>query len=415
MARREEAVSPYAGVAWVPRRRNLWLGGAFALLVVLGVPLATRGHHAEWLAVLTALAAVGVLAGTWAAFKRYRQEIVGRVEARRDGLFLSERALVKRGTVDAVHVVEDDDGFWFVHIFVRLGGVVTVGVEDKDEGIALTRALQLDARSMTARFLLTRREYSKPALLAPLFLPPLGMLVVLLHPPTVVALVVPLVMLLIATLVLASRTLRVVIGADGVHVREGLGRTRFIGHGAVESVERAGATVVLRLHGGEELRWPMAFAGARTEDTDEEGMAEGMKRRIDEARRVFAVMAGDVSAVPALARAGREAKDWLEILRRIGEETDGGLRDSVVGRARLWDLVEGSSTPAAARVAAAVALRVAALANDGTRTRIAEIAEACASPALGARIRVAAEGDEGALVGLLEGVEDTSPRTARAR
>ena len=93
---------------------------------------------------------------------------------------------------------------------------------------------------------------------------------------------------------------------------------------------------------------------------------------------------------------------WFDALRRAGAEAEGGFRDALTGRDRLWALALGAKTPPRMRVAAAVALRVA---NDETRARIAGIAASCASPEVAARIRIAAEGDEEDVLALLDEVE----------
>jgi hypothetical protein len=139
-------------------------------------------------------------------------------------------------------------------------------------------------------------------------------------------------------------------------------------------------------------------------------MASGLFQRIQQARAVFAARGGEAPALAALARAGRTTPEWLDALRRAGEEAEGGFRDALAGRDRLWALALGAQTPPPTRVAAAVALRVAARADDDTRQRISAIAASCAAPELAARIRIAAEGDDEDVEALLEKVEPSARR-----
>ncbi len=390
--------SPYAGVVWVPRYRATQIAAVLASILAIASAVALRGPLALG---AVALCLAAYLAVSVAA-RRHRGVVTERVEADRRGLFLGRELVVPRGRIDAVQVERDDDGLWFVHIHVRRGGVVTIGVDDREDGSALARALQLDASLATAKFVTTRRAYSKVGLFAPLALPLLACSLWPLHaPPTLVAGALA-GLFTLSAVVTASRLLRVKVGADGLVVNEGMKRARFIGHGEIRDVGRDGSTVVVTLRDGQTLRCAMGFAGGGAEEDTAEGMAEAMKRRIGEARGVHAAMSGDVSALPALVRGGRSTAEWMEALRRIGEDADGGPRLGPIGRERLWDVVEGSRAPADVRIAAAVALRAGELAGDGTRTRIAAIARACAEPGLEERMRVAADGQEAAMAEMLD-------------
>ena len=88
---------------------------------------------------------------------------------------------------------------------------------------------------------------------------------------------------------------------------------------------------------------------------------------------------GAVAAVLPLARAGRNAGDWLRGLRAI---THGGqdYRSSAVADEALWAIVEDPGADASSRAGAAAAL--AATRDHATRARIRIAAEASASPVL---------------------------------
>ena len=395
-------------VAWVPRRGVL--GAAVALGVVVAAVAAALSawFHAAPLFPASLVAALGMVGlASWVQ-RRYRSRFEGSAELTREGVFLGGRLAVKRGSIQEARLARSETGFWFVHVFTRLGGVVTLEVVDKIEGRALIDALQLDAGSATSRFTLTRHNHSRVGLLAPFFLPVLAALLVVpfVHFPG--SRLLPALGALAAFLVTFFRMRQLVIGADGLLVRDGFSpRPRFIAHDAIDEVVQEGTDVLVRLRDGETLRFPMGFDPPSTAAL---GMASGLLKRIREARAVFAARGGSAPALAALARAGRTTPQWLDALRRAGDEAEGGFRNAVAGRDRLWALVVGAQTPPTTRVAAAVALRVAAQADDDTRARIRAVAASCASPELATRIRIAAEGDDDEVEALLEKVEPSARR-----
>jgi hypothetical protein len=295
-------------------------------------------------------------------------------------------------------------------------GPVTIGVEDREDGIELIQALSADAKSITANFVLTEPDaiprfivafaFAFATLVGAVMLNRLGM-----KPAGHICLVTGLVAMMAMIL---SQAVRVTVGADGIVVRKGL-RSRFIPHDQVVKAERDGVDLVVRLKDGE-LRWQMVLSrkakGSQLEVATRQ--ADRIAKRIEEARTAYAELGGDPTAIPALARAGKSTRDWLDALRKIGKEVDAGFRGGIVGRERLWMLVESTQVPPAFRVSAAVALRVSSEDGEETSTRLREIAEACASPKLGDRLRIAAGAGEPELEELLDESElKESDRDAR--
>src|SRR5262249_4353659 len=135
---------------------------------------------------------------------------------------------------------------------------------------------------------------------------------------------------LVVTLVMTWLNLvKLTAGADGLVVKQGF-RRRFIPHDQIVEVGPEGADLVVKLRSGE-LRYPRTLRrnpnGRALEDGT--GGARGIAKRIDEARAVYAELGGDMASIPALARAGKTTRDWLDALRRIGAEVDSGFRGGV--------------------------------------------------------------------------------------
>jgi hypothetical protein len=203
-----------------------------------------------------------------------------------------------------------------------------------------------------------------------------------------------------------SNTANVVVGADGLLVRDGLAARRFVGHDRITGVQAAGHEIVVTLRDGGELRWRTAMDGQKGKVAEEaEQTASGIATRIREARAAFEELSGEVAALPALARAGRSTTDWLGALRRVGEEgVEMGFRDAGLSRDRLWRVAEATQAPELSRVTAAVALARTADADE--RERLRALAERSASPVLQKRIRVAVEAeDDAAVAEVLEEME----------
>lgn len=393
---------PNVGV-WAPRRGVL--GGALAVAAAIVLATLATGRTFPWILGGFAVSAAVALAGIWGR-RNLRAPFPGRVELSREGVRLGRRLAIPRSSIMSAHLQRQEDD-WFVHVFHRDGSCVTLWVPDRDDGREAIDALELDAGSATAGFLMLRRSYSKVSLTLPFLLWVVPTLAV----PWIHGLAIPLAALatLLGFAVTATRMRQVTVGADGIRVRDAFVLSpRFIPHDAIEDVQREASDVVLRLRGGDEVRLSMGFATS-TEET--EGTAQALVDRIREARAVFHASEGRAPALGALTRGERSTREWLDALRRAGEEAEGGFRDAVAGRARLWELVTSGQTPARARVAAAVALRVAAEADDDTRVRIAAIAESCAESEVAERMRVAAEGEDEDLEALLEKVEPKGKRT----
>jgi hypothetical protein len=100
------------------------------------------------------------------------------------------------------------------------------------------------------------------------------------------------------------------------------------------------------------------------------------------------------SALPD--RAGRDAREWVQALRRAGSGGNDDHRTAAVRSDVLWRVVEDPAAPPQERAVAAVAL--SATLDDGAKQRIRIAAEATAAPEIRAVLEaVAAEADEAEL------------------
>ena len=191
------------------------------------------------------------------------------------------------------------------------------------------------------------------------------------------------------------------MGSDGLLVKKGLRRGRFVPYSGIAEVTAAGAKVRVQLRGGSEL-------SLRSVDDSKESArpvigAGALAARI-EAGRLLAqarVSGGDVAAV--LARGGRDVGAWMRALRDL-EEGSSGYRVAAVPRERLWNALEDPAQPLEVRAAAAAPLQPGL--KDVDRTRLRVMAAACASPRLRVAIEAAGESDDGRLAVALEEVAD---------
>lgn len=192
--------------------------------------------------------------------------------------------------------------------------------------------------------------------------------------------------------------LRVTVGADGVLVAWPLlRRARFVAHREIARVEAPDRdTVVLVLHGGR--RYTIhTRPHPRQQGTEQAALLE----RLTDAWEAYRAGVSP-DALGLLARAGRDALDWVRQLRALGDGRGGGYRGIGLTPDHLFRIAEDPSAPRETRVGAALALRGAL--DDEGRARLRIAAEASAAPQV--RVALAAaveEPDDEAVAARIEG------------
>lgn len=187
-------------------------------------------------------------------------------------------------------------------------------------------------------------------------------------------------------------TVKVTIGADGVALR-GRRRSMFLPYIAITAIRQERAIIVIE-HTGAERPLRLGTAIGRP-------LPEHVERAVAIVRRLERARAGARSAADPLAaldRARRPPSEWLVALRHLGRAES--YRSQHVSRALLWSVLEDAAARAIDRIAAGIALRETASAEDRERLRVA--AERCANPVVrdGLRTLVRAE-DDASLLALL--------------
>lgn len=176
--------------------------------------------------------------------------------------------------------------------------------------------------------------------------------------------------------------------ADGLVVREGLGRRAFVPFDDVASVTTAGPSVVVEWLGGRVERYDvtpdgLALTARALEDARRE-RARSIASTVGDAFRAHRA-APEVGRTLSLERGDQTATEWLRALRRIG---DGGVptfRDGPTPtRDELLAIATSSRAAPTHRVAAGVALRSAL--TEGERPRIRVAAESSGAPRLAERL-----------------------------
>jgi len=301
--------------------------------------------------------------------------------------------------------------------------LLNLRVRDEAEADAIRRTLSLDAASATTEFTLAReggiRRVAWALVLLALSvagsfaLPAFGVQV---------ASSVPFVLgwfafifffaLAVAFLVPRSASARIVVGAEGVAIREGLKKSAFYPHAAIKRVETAGNAMTLTLEDGRALRYLDASLQSRyNRSPDLVIRASSVARRIEESREIYRRFAEASSGPPVtLERGSLPARDWVEQLRRVAEGVAATtFREASVTREELLRLVESASAAARDRLAAAIALRSAGMTEE-EKPRVRIAVERCAVPELRERMaRVLDSPEEDTFAKVLEEVERDAP------
>lgn len=324
------------------------------------------------------------------------------------GVWIGGRLRRERARMNNAYLRRLADGTLAVHLSSRLASPLELCVKDEAEGEQLLRALRLDATQSTATFVAidggsTRRMQS-------VLVPTIAMLalstsfvavMLMLHRKEVLRATGPYANLaffawLWWSIALARRA-KVVVGSDGILVRRSLRRNRYVPFAEVDAVNVDGGEVVVTRRSGTPLRFGME----RTQSSSWLHSADGLARRIEQARLRRAAFEAPSQAL--VARGDRSAREWLEALGALGDETRASYRGATVPRDALWHAIEDVAAAPDVRAGAAVALRGRLDGVERERLRLA--ADACASPRL--RVALAAVGraeDDDAIEQALEGL-----------
>jgi hypothetical protein len=370
-------------------RRN-WgaLGGAFGTLVagplllvgslvffvigsaVGGVLLALGGYF------FLVLGAFRLVVG-WVLDER-RVPVAGELAVRGGDLFWDGRRMARRQALTAGFVAEGEMGQVRVRLCRTLRrkplGFV---VRDEEQGRALLRALGLDAAQTTAGLGLASLARVHPlavwanvaSVLSLVLAIPLCLVWGMSASAwTGVAAILGLLVLAWAGLYLAPA--RAQVGVDGV-LLTWLWRTRFIRYEDLAAVRSSHQTdpptFTLALHGGEEIRLPLA--GYRTLEIGEEELSLRVRRIEQAAEESRRIQADRAVALPP--RGDRPAHAWLAALRAAGSGADADHRRAPVAPDTLLRIAEDAGSPPERRVAAAAALGPGLDAQGRARLRVA--------------------------------------------
>lgn len=334
----------------------------------------------------------------WTAIPRQRRE--GRVRVDSAGVTLNGEPLAKREELSMGLVRRESESTW-----LRLSGktrwmskMLDIAVDDGAEAERILGFLGLDAKSRTSMFQVFVDGHRRfvvalvaigaafgAALVAMLGLARGGA-----SPALFLGALAVLCVAITGGLIGAIRAQRakITVGVDGLSIDEGFKKPRFLAHDRIRDARATGASLDLVLDDGTTLRYQ---CGQRTQNKkrseEAQRVAESIVEKIRAARAAFDELSGDTGNVPALARARRTTKEWIEALRRIAEGEGAGYREGTVPRERLLRVAESAHAPEASRLAAAIALSRSATAEE--KERLSALATASASPAMQKRFRVA--------------------------
>jgi hypothetical protein len=183
------------------------------------------------------------------------------------------------------------------------------------------------------------------------------------------------------------RSVRITVGADGLHLRQWRG-TRFIPVRDFLGIVHDERTVTLTARD-----MPPLFLKASGERT----------HAVDPLVLAVNDVLGPVKPSThhaLLERGDRSASQWVAHLRGVASADT--YRAQSVSPERLWAMVEDASLDPPHRAAAAVALH--GVLDEVGRQRLRVAAEGCASPKVRASMEAAAEGKEEEVVAALEGL-----------
>jgi hypothetical protein len=371
-------------------------------LIALGVTAAMLGGVASFVAFVFALFGLG------------KRETAGELAVSDAGVDFGGRRLVDRDHIKAGFIVPHAStrGLPIVALSTRLGTTHELVVPEEAVGRHVLTALGLDASQTVAQFSLAWRH--APIAFLGVFAFAVALSIALAAAGAVTAgagfLLVRFVAPLVSVLPMLALRSKLAVGADGVLVTEP-GNQEFVRYADVDDV-RVGVGAL-----GRSRSLLIALRSGKTLTFRTTGSAyfDAVVERIREARATHE--RGDAApAARILERGHRPMIDWIRALRATGSGADADARTASVEPQRLWRIVEDPGGAPAARAAAAIALGPSL--DAAGRARLADVAEATASPKLRVALSAAAASDEDEnlerALGALEADPDTSRPATRA-
>jgi hypothetical protein len=273
-----------------------------------------------------------------------------------------------------------------VHVALRGGGEIVVGVRDVLQARAVVEALGFDARRTTATFRASSRVNDSKVGVAGIVV--CAMLFGLICWSPFYAIPAAIVLFLGG---LALPTI-VTVGTDGVLVRWAFERNYF-SYADLARVDRMPGRVRLHLKSGKSF--DVIFRSSDDRDVPQAGqLAERIVEAIERRDRECAPLDPSLLSRPH----GVDARAWIASLREIlREET---FRQAAVTIDQLWSVVEDATATASMRAAAAIALR--GVVDDQGKKRLRVAAQATAAPQLRVALERAADGEDADVAEALE-------------
>jgi hypothetical protein len=404
--------APSFDASLVVRKPRHVAGRAGIGVVALGTVMlfALIGVRGPWPAVAQLAILVGAAIAGWAG--RFPRSGETRVTATREALTVFGERIPRAKIKTAL--LRHEGVSTFARFDLKGGRRVDVHVKSDEQANRLFSALELDAMSSTAEVdLFPRGPMSQLVALVPALTLIFGVSwgQMMFGPIAIFASA----FFLVATIVVWARLRRVKmsIGADGIRVKEGLRKPVFYKHEDIQGVASDGVRVDVALKNGKVKMWNASPAKQPKQDQIE--LARSIVRRILDARRAHDALDVVPADARALARAGRESREWIDALKRLGDGAQAGFREAAVSRDALLRVVESTRASAVERLAAALALKPSLTQEEAPRIRIA--AERCALPELSQRLRVVvdSESPEEAEAALIEAEAAESVSSARER
>lgn len=329
------------------------------------------------------------------------------VRADTTGVVLGDRTIARADIEDA-RVIPRPGGA-SVRLGVRRGTDVEIDLPDIPTARELLRALRLDPAHASASFKIASSMFSGGIYLALIPLMLVGIVATTAYVGRRLGLAaLPVGFAGIAGLLgflFSNATLK--IGAEGILV-SWMHRRRFIPYGDVDQVwiheqpvGRGGVTSFVKLTGP---RGEVDIPGGSRE------FAETIAERIRDARRRSAGSEGAPGG--ALDRAGRDARAWIDHLKRVGTGAAADARRAAVPIERLLDVLDDPQQPPRMRIAAAIA--ASGSGDADARTRILEVASTAASPKFRVALEAAADPERDAELEQLV-AEEEEEEAAKAR
>jgi hypothetical protein len=397
-----------------PRVALMWTAVGLMVALMVGSALLRAFVGKEWAPLMQA--PYWVIGPIIAAIQRRPKIETLPVEATAEGIRVGKK-LVTRASMKTALMRREAEKTWVVMRGWGLTGAhVDVEVKDDAEADRLCSALGLDAKTTVAEFALTRPNLGigKPVLLVMVAFMVAAFAAISIH-----AMIAPLVILALAILLAVvgvpllalHHRVKLRVGADGVVIKEGLTRSRFVTHDEIESVRAAENTVLLQTK-RETMRFDVGARRKNKKQIQEDlaRQAESVAWRIEKSRQAYLALAGEApQAALALDRGEKSVGEWIEQLKRVGQGANATFRDVGLTREQLMRVVESTSAAAKERLAAVVALRDGLTEDEKPRIRVA--ADRCVEPAMRERmVRVAFAPDEELVEAISESDADVAQR-----